>query len=171
MPPSDAFAPGSIGKNSPVSRISRLSCSRVTPACTVTVRSSGFRRTIFVMRETSTLTPPCTASRWPSSDEPMPYGITGTACAAASVTTAATSSVLSQNTTSSGGVTGNGDSSRPCCSRTAAALEQRSPKRWRSASSIAGGTGRGSTWGSSSCGSGAFMAGLLVSGHSRQRLA
>ena len=58
------------------------------------------------MRETSTLTPPCTASRWPSSDEPTPKGITGTACAAASATTAATSSVLSQNTTASGGVTG-----------------------------------------------------------------
>ena len=33
------------------------------------------------MRDRSMLTPPCTASRWPSSDEPTPNGITGTACA------------------------------------------------------------------------------------------
>src|SRR5882672_1441901 len=83
--------------------------------------------------------------------------MTGTAYWSASLTTAATSSVLSQNTTSSGGGTSNGDSSRPCCSRTASALEQRSPKRAFSASNIAGGTGRGSSLGSRCAGSGAFM--------------
>ena len=160
MPPSDAFAPGSIGKNSPVSRISALSCSRVTPACTVTVRSSGLTRTTAVMRETSMLTPPCTASRWPSSDEPMPNGMTGTACASASLTTAATSSVLSQNTTTSGGVTGNGDSSRPCCSRIGLDVEQRSSKRACSAASIAPGTGRIATAGRAIADRGAFIVGL-----------
>ena len=44
MPPSDASAPGSIGKNRPVCLISSLSCLRVTPACTVTVRSSALTR-------------------------------------------------------------------------------------------------------------------------------
>jgi hypothetical protein len=103
MPPSVALAPGSIGKNSPVSLISRFNCSRVTPACTVTVRSSALIRTTWFMRDRSMLTPPCTASRWPSSDEPTPKAITGTACAAACETTKATSSVFSQNTTISGG--------------------------------------------------------------------
>ena len=106
MPPIDASAPGSIGKNRPVSRISRLSCSRVTPACTVTVRSSALTRSTWFIRDRSRLRPPCTASRWPSSDEPTPNGITGTRCCAASATAAATSSVDSQNTTASGGVTG-----------------------------------------------------------------
>jgi hypothetical protein len=66
--------------------------------------------------------------------------------------------MLSQKTTTSGGVTGKGDSSRPCCSRTAGAVEQRSPKRARKASSMAPGTGRGSTAGIAWLGSGAFMA-------------
>jgi hypothetical protein len=103
MPPSEALAPGSIGKKSPVCLISRLSCSRVTPASTVTVRSSALTRTMRFMRDRSIETPPCTASKWPSSDEPTPNGITGTACAAACCTTNDTSSLLSQNSTTSGG--------------------------------------------------------------------
>ena len=138
MPPSDASAPGSIGKKSPVWRISLLSCMRVTPACTVAVRSSACTDSTRFMRDRSMLTPPCTASRCPSSDEPAPYGMTGTACRCASATTAATSSVLSQYTTASGGGTSKGDSSRPCCSRTASAVEQRSPKRSRRSFNIVG---------------------------------
>jgi len=106
MPPSVASAPGSIGKKRPVSRISRLSCSRVTPGCTVTVRSSGWTSTILSMRERSIDTPPCSASRWPSTELPTPNGITGTSCWSASARTAATSSVLSQKTTTSGGIIG-----------------------------------------------------------------
>jgi hypothetical protein len=156
MPPMVALAPGSIGKNRPVSLISRLSCSRVTPASTVTVRSSALTCTMRFMRDRSTLTPPCTASRWPSSEEPTPKGMTGTACAVAWETMKATSSVDSQNTTASGGAASYTDSPRPCWSRTAAAVEQRSPKRTFSASSIAGGMGRRSTRGCRSFG--AFMA-------------
>jgi hypothetical protein len=36
-----ASAPGSMGKNRPVSLIASLSCLRVMPGCTVTVRSSA----------------------------------------------------------------------------------------------------------------------------------
>ena len=161
MPPIDASAPGSIGKKRPVWRISSLTCVRVTPACTVTVRSSALTETTLFMRDRSIETPPCTASRWPSSEEPTPNGITGTACRSASFTTAATSSVLSQNTTASGGGASIGDSSRPCCSRTTIAVEQRSPKRALSASIISAGTARGARWGSRWAGSGAFMASLF----------
>src|SRR6516225_1117713 len=168
MPPRVASAPGSIGKNRPESLISRLSCMRVTPACTVTVRSSGLSCSTRSMRETSTLTPPCTASRWPSSDEPAPYGITGTRCPAAHATTKATSSVLSQNTTASGGGTSNGDSSRPCCSRTASAVTKRSRKRARKASAIAAGIARGITFTGKS--TPVFMAAPGVHGGSRARV-
>src|SRR5689334_14535724 len=157
MPPRLASAPGSIGKNKPVWRISLFSCMRVTPACTVTVRSSGCTATTLFMRPRSMLTPPCTASRCPSSDEPTPNGITGTAYWSASLTTSATSSVLSQNTTTSGGGASNGDSSRPCCSRTAIAVEQRAPKRCCREASMAAGTGRGSRRGSRWAGRGAFI--------------
>src|SRR5467141_155753 len=46
MPPSVASAPGSIGKNRPVSRKYSLSCLRVTPASTVASRSAELTRTI-----------------------------------------------------------------------------------------------------------------------------
>ena len=71
-PPMVASAPGSIGKNRPVDLISSLSCLRVTPGCTVTVRSSAFTASTLFMRRTSMLMPPCTASKCPSSDEPTP---------------------------------------------------------------------------------------------------
>ena len=79
MPPIEASAPGSIGKKRPVWRISSLTWVRVTPAWTVTVRSSALTASTLFIRDRSMLTPPCTASRWPSSDEPTPNGITGTA--------------------------------------------------------------------------------------------
>ena len=46
---------------------------------TVTVRSSALTASTLFMRDRSMLMPPWTASRWPSSDEPTPNGITGTA--------------------------------------------------------------------------------------------
>ena len=55
------------------------------------------------MRLTSRLMPPCTASRWPSSDEPTPNGMTGTLYCAASFTASPTSCVLWANTTAAGG--------------------------------------------------------------------
>jgi hypothetical protein len=72
MPPMLASAPGSMGKNRPVSLMASLSCLRVMPGCTVTVRSSASMDSTRFMRFTSMLMPPCTASRWPSSDEPAP---------------------------------------------------------------------------------------------------
>jgi hypothetical protein len=41
MPPIVASAPGSTGKNRPVARSSVLSCTRVTPACTLQLKFSG----------------------------------------------------------------------------------------------------------------------------------
>ncbi|MCY1519643.1 hypothetical protein D9M68_544000 [compost metagenome] len=131
-----------MGKNRPVLLISSLSCLRVTPGCTVTVRSSALTESTLFMRETSMLMPPCTASRWPSSDEPTPKGMTGTLCSLASFTASATSCVLSANTTAEGGGASNDDSSRPCCVRTAIAVEQLSPKRAFSPSIRAAGTSR-----------------------------
>jgi len=88
------------------------------------------------------LMPPCTASRWPSSEEPMPNGITGTLYWLASLTASETSCVLSANTTAAGGGASNDDSSRPCCSRTTRAVEQLPAKRAFSASISAAGTSR-----------------------------
>ena len=44
IPPSEASAPGSIGKNNPWSLMNSLSCFRVTLACTVQSKSSAFTR-------------------------------------------------------------------------------------------------------------------------------
>src|SRR5574343_37208 len=157
MPPMLASAPGSMGKNRPVDLISSLSCLRVTPGCTVTVRSSGLTESTRFMRETSRLMPPCTASKWPSSEEPTPNGITGTLCCAHSLTASATSCVHSANTTAAGGGTVvKADSSRPCCSRITCAVEQLSPKRTLRASRKAAGTSRWAIarW---AAGVGAFM--------------
>jgi hypothetical protein len=142
MPPSDASAPGSIGKNRPVSLISAFSCFRVTPAWTVHSRSSVATDSTRFIRDTSIVSPPCTASRWPSSEEPTPNGMIGKRCSRQASTASTTSSVDSANTTASGGVTGNGDSSRPWCSRTASAVLKRSPNRARSRSASASGSGR-----------------------------
>src|SRR3546814_6667121 len=45
MPPIEASAPGSIGKNRPVSRRYSLSCLRRTPGCTTTSRSRSEEHT------------------------------------------------------------------------------------------------------------------------------
>ena len=164
MPPMDASAPGSIGKNKPVLLISSFSCLRVTPGCTVTVRSSALMLRTLFMRLTSRLMPPCTASKCPSSDEPAPKGMTGTWYCAANLTASATSCVHSANTTAAGGGTCmKGDSSRPCCSRTAMATEQLAPKRVCSAASMSAGTSRVAMAGVR-CRwvAGAFMTGTLL---------
>ncbi|OQC07717.1 MAG: hypothetical protein BWX79_01833 [Alphaproteobacteria bacterium ADurb.Bin100] len=145
MPPMLASAPGSMGKNRPVSLMLSLSCLRVMPGCTVTVRSSAFTLSTRFMRFTSMLMPPCTASRWPSSEEPAAYGMTGTLCCAARRTASCTSCVLSAKTTAAGGGAWMEPSSRPCCSRTARAQEYCAPKRCASASSKAWGAGRSVT--------------------------
>jgi hypothetical protein len=135
MPPSDASAPGSTEKNRP-SRPSRFSSTvRRTPACTVASRSSTLTRTIRSIRLVSTETPPCAARMWPSSDEPVPNGITGTACAAQARTIAATSSVERGNATASGGAGANDDSSRPCRSSADGDVDSRSSSSARSAAS------------------------------------
>ena len=48
IPPSVASAPGSTGKKTPSGRSASSSCLRVTPACTLTSRSSTDRRRIAV---------------------------------------------------------------------------------------------------------------------------
>ena len=75
--------PGSIGKNRPWSRRYSLSCLRVTPGSTTQSRSSAWTaRTRFMSRKSSE-TPPCGALTWPSSEVPVPNGMTGTRCARA----------------------------------------------------------------------------------------
>ena len=128
MPPIEASAPGSIGKNKPSFLMASFTALRVTPACTVIVKSSALMLSTLFMRLTSILMPPCTANKCPSSDEPVPKGMTGVWCLAAICTAAATSFVDSANTTALGGGTSKMDSSLPCCSRTANAVEHRSPK-------------------------------------------
>ena len=161
MPPRVASAPGSIGKNRPVLLTASLSCLRVTPGCTVTVKSSALICSTLFMRLTSMLMPPCTASKCPSSEVPTPNGMTGTLCNAANLTASATSCVHSANTTADGGGKANDDSSRPCCSRTTSAVEQRSAKRCFNASMHTAGVSRCAISGCRCCvtqwGSGAFM--------------
>ena len=76
-------------------------------------------------------TPPSGALTWPSSEVPVPNGITGTRCAAQMRTISCTSSVLCGNTTASGGWFAIQVSVLPCCSRTACEVTRRLPKRAR----------------------------------------
>ena len=87
------------------------------------------------MRERSSETPPKGALTWPSSEVPVPKGITGTRAAAQSLTTSATSAVFSANTTASGGWQLIQVSVLACCSRSARPVEKRLPKRSRSVAS------------------------------------
>src|SRR3569833_2944693 len=80
MPPSEAFAPGSIGKNRPLSRNCSLSSLRVMPACTTQSRSSAWTVTSLFMSRKSIDTPPCGAMTWPSSEEPVTNGMIGILC-------------------------------------------------------------------------------------------
>jgi len=142
MPPMEASAPGSMGKNSPMSRRCSLSCLRVTPGSTTTSRSSAWTATIRFIREVSTEMPPKGALTWPSSEEPVPKGMTGTSWAAAILITATQSSVDSAKTTTSGGWFSIQVSVWACCWRTACEVTARLPKRACSApmaaSSVAG---------------------------------
>ena len=103
IPPRDASAPGSMGKNRPVSRRYSLSCLRRTPGWIRQSRSSAFTSRISSIRVTSMETPPCSAWTCPSSEVPVPNGIMGQRCFAHRRTIRATSSVLSGKTTMSGG--------------------------------------------------------------------
>ena len=82
------------------------------------------------MRDRSMQTPPWGALTWPSSEVPVPNGITGTRCSAQMRTISATSSVESAKATASGGWFGNQVSTLACCSRTVALTVSRSPSRW-----------------------------------------
>ena len=74
IPPIDASAPGSIGKNRPVSRSCALSCLRVMPGCTTTSISLSLSFIILFIREKSRQSPPATAAVFPSSEVPAPNG-------------------------------------------------------------------------------------------------
>ncbi len=93
IPPSEAFAPGSTGKNSPVARSSVFSASRVIPGCTRTSMSSGAISSTAAISRKSTVTPPRGAEPCPSSAVPAPQPITGTPARAQMRTIPATSSV------------------------------------------------------------------------------
>ena len=83
MPPIEASAPGSTENIRPVARSSVLSCLRVTPGCTTAMKSSGRISTIAFISRVSSEMPPLTGIVWPSIDEPMPKGTTGTPCVGA----------------------------------------------------------------------------------------
>ena len=78
MPPSEASAPGSIGKNRPWSRRCSLSALRVMPGSITQSRSSACTASTWFMSRKSIETPPCGALTWPSSEVPVPNGMTGT---------------------------------------------------------------------------------------------
>src|SRR6476620_6775743 len=127
MPPSDASAPGSSGKNRPWSRRCSLSCLRVMPGSTTQSRSCAFTASTLFMSRKSTDTPPKGALMWPSSEVPVPKGITGTRCAAQMRTIAWTSAVVCGNTTASGASFSIQVVVLACCSRTACEVTSRLP--------------------------------------------
>jgi hypothetical protein len=102
MPPMVASAPGSSGNIRPVDCRCRSSCLRVTPASTVTSRSSTLRRSTRFIRVRSMLMPPRTGITCPSSDDPAPNGVIGHRSSAHAATMACTSTVDAGNTTASG---------------------------------------------------------------------
>ena len=81
------------------------------------------------MRRESIETPPSGALRCPSSDEPVPNGMTGTRCSAQTRTISCTSSALSAKITASGGWLAIQVVVWPCCRRTASESLSRSPNR------------------------------------------
>src|SRR5581483_940184 len=127
MPPSDASAPGSIGKNRPWSRRYSLSCLRVMPGSMTQSRSSAWTASTRFMSRKSSEMPPRGALTWPSSEVPAPNGMTGTRSAAHSRTTCCTSSVVCGNTTASGGWFAIQVVVLACCSRTACEVTMRLP--------------------------------------------
>ena len=133
MPPSEASAPGSIGKNSPLSRKCSLSALRVMPGSMTQSRSSACTASTRFMSRKSRQMPPRGALTWPSSDVPVPKATTGTRCLAHSRTISCTSSVACGNTTASGGWLAIQVVVWPCCSRTACDVTSRLPYRGASA--------------------------------------
>src|ERR1019366_4815812 len=127
MPPSEASAPGSMGKNKPWSRSCSLSALRVMPGSTTQSRSSACTASILFMSRKSIDTPPSGALMWPSSEVPTPNGMTGTPFAAQMRTICCTSCVVCGYTTASGGWLGTQVSVLPCCSRTACEVTTRLP--------------------------------------------
>ena len=108
----------------------------VSPASTVTSRSCTDSRSTLVIRVKSIVIPPRTALTWPSSELPMPKGITGTRSREQAATMAATSVVVSGNATASGGDGSCHDSPCEWWSRTAREVVMRSSSRGRSSSTI-----------------------------------
>src|SRR5260221_1575540 len=106
MPPMVELPPGSTEKNRPVSRRCSLSCSWVTPACTVASRSPVLTCKIRCICERSRHTPPRNATTLPSKPVPLPKGISGTLCCAQILTISLTCSVDCAKATASGGTQG-----------------------------------------------------------------
>src|SRR5690606_21501231 len=79
------------------------------------------------IRDRSTVTPPWVARACPSTDVPVPHGITGTPAFPQALTIAATSSAVSGQTTASGGGARWKLSEAAWCPRSAAARDRREP--------------------------------------------
>ena len=77
IPPKEAFAPGSTGKNKPSDLNSLFSCSLVTPGCTITSMSSGFILSTLSICIISRQIPPLLAKAFPSNDVPVPQATRG----------------------------------------------------------------------------------------------
>src|ERR1700723_2364887 len=145
MPPSDASAPGSIGKNTPWSRRCSFSALRVTPGSITQSRSSAWTSSTLFMSRKSMQTPPAGALTCPSSEVPVPNAITGTPWPAQMRTTSCTSAVSCANTTASGGCDFSQVVVWACWSRTACEVTRRLPNRaasFSTAAATAFGSGR-----------------------------
>src|SRR5665213_1151867 len=136
MPPSEASAPGSIGKNTPWSRRCSFSALRVTPGWITQSRSSGCTSSTRFMSRRSMQTPPEGALTCPSSEVPVPNAITGTPNRAQIRTTSWMSAVSCAITTASGGCGASQVVVWACWSRTACEVISRLPNRAASASSV-----------------------------------
>src|SRR5215813_2921848 len=137
MPPSEASAPGSSGKNRPWSRKCSLSCLRVMPGSTTQSRSCAFTASTRFMSRKSIDTPPYGALMWPSSEVPVPKGMTGTRSLAQMRTMSCTSPVVCGKTTASGGSLAIQVVVLACCSRTACEVTTRLPNFAASAATTA----------------------------------
>src|SRR6516165_6472849 len=137
MPPSEASAPGSSGKNRPWSRKCSLSCLRVMPGSTTQSRSCAFTASTRFMSRKSIDTPPWGALMWPSSEVPVPKEMTGTRRLAQMRTMSCTSSVACGKTTASGGSFAIQLVVLACCSRTAREVTSRLPNFAASAATAA----------------------------------
>src|SRR5262249_12944048 len=136
MPPSEASAPGSIGKNTPWSRRCSFSALRVTPGSITQSRSSACTSSTLFMSRRSTQMPPAGALTWPSSEVPVPKAMIGTPCLAQIRTVSWMSAVSCAMTTASGGCGGSQVVVWACWSRTACDVMSRLPKRAASASTV-----------------------------------